>query len=377
MDGVLQTAGFPDDRKGSVAHGDHLGQTAGLALGGHQQQVGAGINGHGQGLVVSPIEGHTAGIPAQFLLKELFVIPVAAAQHHKLAVEVHNLVKYAADQIQALVADQAADDGDNGNVGIHIQVQLFLELFLVSGLPGKILGGVISVDPRILGGIVAVHIDAVEDAMELAGIELHNALHAVGIVGVAQLLGIGGAYGGNGVAGHQGALEEVHIAVHGDGTVGKPAGSQAEEVLQSFFAITALIFNIMDSENGLDSAHLAPADTLVLQINGDQSSLPVIAVDDLRHKSHGGQQGDDRAGEEAEALTVIIVAVQSVALEVVLVVHKVPDHTVTVQTEQAAVQAAPAQGHLDMADKGHLVLPLVGHTLVKGQDHSHFISRFG
>ena len=70
-------------------------------------------------------------------------------------------------------------------------------------------------------------------------------------------------------------------------------------------------------------------------------------------------------------------AVEGIPLEVVLVVHEVPHDAVPVQPEQTAVEAPPAQGHLDMADKGHLVLPLFGHTLVEGQDHRHLITRSG
>ena len=46
------------------------------------------------------------------------------------------------------------------------------------------------------------------------------------------------------------ALEQVHVAVHGDGTVGKPAGGQAEQVLQGLLAVAALVLDVVDGEDG-------------------------------------------------------------------------------------------------------------------------------
>ena len=47
-------------------------------------------------------------------------------QHHELAVEVHDLVEDLADQVQALVAHQTADDADDGNLRVRRQAHLLL-----------------------------------------------------------------------------------------------------------------------------------------------------------------------------------------------------------------------------------------------------------
>ena len=47
------------------------------------------------------------------------------------------------------------------------------------------------------------------------------------------------------------------------------------------------------------------------------------------------------------------------------IAHEVPDHAVLLQTEQAAVDPPPAQGHLDVADEFHLILPLVRYPLIR------------
>ena len=275
------------------------------------------------------------------------------------------------------MAHQTADDADDRHLGVHGQAHLLLEPGLVLGLAGHVLHAELGLDALALGGIVALHVQAVEHAVDLPGVALDDALHAVGEEGVAQLLGVGGADGGDGVAGHQRALEQIHVAVHGDGAVGKPAGSQAEEVLQGLLAVAALILDIVDGKHRLDAPDLRPAHALVLQIDGHQGGLPVVAVDDLGHELEGGQQGDDGPGEEAVALPVVVVPIESVPLEIVLVIHEVPHHAVLLQTEQAAVDPPPAEGDLDMADKLHLILPLIRYPLIEGQDHLHLVARLG
>ena len=275
------------------------------------------------------------------------------------------------------MAHQTADDADDGHLRVRRQAHLLLEPGLVLGLAGHVLHAELGLDARALGGIVALHVQAVEYAVHLTGVALDDALHAVSEEGVAQLLGIGGTDGGDGVAGHQRALEQVHVPVHGDGAVSEPAGGQTEEILQGLLAVTPLILNIVDGKHRLDSADLRPAHALVLQVDGHQCGLPVVAVDHLRHELEGGQQGDDGPGEEAVALPVVVVSIKGVPLEIVFVVHEVPDHAVLLQTEQAAVDPPPAQGHLDVADEFHLILPLVRYPLIERQDHLHLVARLG
>ena len=67
-----------------------------------------------------------------------------------------------------------------------------------------------------------------------------------------------------------------------------------------------------------------------LQVGGNQSGLPVVALDhvgDIIQNGHGIQTG---AGEVSETLTVVGIAVDGAvtAAEVVQIVHKVDLHTV-------------------------------------------------
>ena len=223
----------------------------------------------------------------------------------------------------------------------------------------------------VVGGVVALHIDAVEHAGELIAALAHDAVQPVGKVGHLQLVGIGGRHGVHRVGAQNSRLQQVHVAVHHDGAILRPAVVQAEQVAQGVLAEAALVLDIVDAEGGLDAAELLFPDAVVLQINGHQGGLPIVAVDDVGPEGQVGQHPHHSPGEKSEALTVVIVAVQVRAVEVLLVVHEVPGDAVPFQGKQSAVAAAPGQVHIVVAQEVQLVAELFLHLLVHGQDHGH------
>ena len=62
LNGICQTAAFTDDRNGTVTGCDHLGQTAGFALGGHQEHIRTCVELLGKNLVVLQLDAHLCGI---------------------------------------------------------------------------------------------------------------------------------------------------------------------------------------------------------------------------------------------------------------------------------------------------------------------------
>ena len=189
-----------------------------------------------------------------------------------------------------------------------------------------------------------------------------------------ELGGIGGADGGNGIGHQHGALHQVHIAVHLQCAVIIPPSVKAEQLVHGVLAVAALILDVVDGEHRPDAAHRLPPGTHVLEIDGHQRRLPVVAVEDVGHPVQTGQQVDDRLAEEGEALAVVELAVQRTAAEIVLVVHEVPRHAVLLQREQAAVLVAPAQVHIDIAAERHLLPPLLADLAVQRQDHRHLVA---
>ena len=370
-DGVLQPAGLPDDGHGAVAHGDHLAQAAGLTAGGHQEQVRAGVDGHGQLLVVVQPHGHAAGVLVGRPLEELLVLPVPLAQDHQLHGQLHHVVEHLAHQVQALVAHQSADDAHDGHIGLLPQARELLQLRLVRLLARHVRRRVVDGDVGVRGGVVPLHVDAVEHAGELVAAAAHDAVQSVGEVGHLQLVGVGGGHGVDGVGAQNGALEQVHVPVHQDGAVVRPAVVQAEQVPQCLLAVAALVLDVVDGQHGPDAAEPVLPHAVVLQIDGHQGGLPVVAVDDLRPELEVGQHPHHRPGEEAEPLPVVHVAVQLRPVEVLLVVQEVPGDAVLLQGEQAAVAVPPGQVHVVIALEIQPVAELLLHLLVQGQHHRH------
>ena len=280
------------------------------------------------------------------------------------------------NQVQALVGDQTADNGHDGHIGVLPQAHDLLQMGLIGVLAGQIVHGVVGGDPLVRGGVVQLHVDAVEHAGQLVLTAAHDALHPVGKVGQLQLVGVGGRDGVDGVGAQNGTLQQVHVAVHNDGAVVGPAVVQAEQVAQRLHAVAALILDVVDGQGGLDAAESVLPHTVVLQVDGHQGGLPVVAVDDLRPEFQMGQHSHDGPGEEAEALAVVHVAVQVRAVEVLLVVQEVPGHAVPLQGEQAAVAVPPGQIYVVIALKFQLAAEALPHALIQRQDHGHFRALF-
>ena len=169
--------------------------------------------------------------------------------------------------------------------------------------------------------VVGVHVDAVQDAAQLILLLPQQGVQAIAEPGVQDLLGIGGADGGDFVGGLEGALHEVGAAVvlH---DVLVPA-ADAAGVLQDLQAILALVGDVVDGKDGLDPVELVQMTVVQVQIHGDQGRLPVVAVDDVGGEIQIEQGLQHRTGEEGEPLAVVVEAVQAAALEVILVIQEV------------------------------------------------------
>ncbi len=200
-----------------------------------------------------------------------------------------------------------------------LQAELILQGFLalcLARLEG--VDVVVEGDVRVGGGVVGVHVDAVQDAAELVLLLAQQSVQTVAEPRVEDLLCVGGADGGDLVGSLDGALHEVGAAVvlH-DMLV---AAADAAGVFQNIGAVLALIGDVVDGEDGLDAVELVQMTIVQVQVHRHQSGLPVVAVDDIGGEVDVEQGLQHGAGEEGEALAVIVEAVQAAALEVILVV---------------------------------------------------------
>ena len=363
MDGIPQAAGLADDGRRAVAAGHHLCQAAGLALGRHDEHVCTGVDLLRQGGLKADVGAHAARVTGAQVREEGLVLVLTAAQNDQLDTAVHQTVGNALHQVKALHADHAADHGKDG-AAVLVQAKLVLQGLLALCLALFKVGDiVVEGDLGVGGGVVGLHINAVQDAAELILLFPQQGIQTVAEPGVQDLLCVGGADGGDLIRRLKGTLHKVGAAIVFHNvlvTVADAAG-----ILQDIGAVLALICDVVDGEDGLDPVELIQMAVVQVQVNGNQCGLPVVAVDDIGGEVDVEQGLQHSAGEEGEALAVIVEAVQAAALEVILVVQEVVGHAVDLSLEQAAVLAAPAHGHRVVGD----ILQLVAHFQVAVQRH--------
>ena len=321
--------------------------------------------------------GKAAGILALGIAECLLILPLAGAQDHHLHVQAHDVVEGVGDQGEALVAHQAGDAADEGDVGVLLKAHGPLEGGLAGGLAGDVLGGVVLGQVGAGGGVVEVHVDAVYDTAELAVLLADDPIHAPGIEGGVQLLGVSGGDGGHLAGGQDGPLHQVHVPEVGQHALVEVAAVQADDVLEDLLAVAALVFDVVDGEDGVGVRQLGHPVALLQQVDGDQGGLPVVAVDDVRRPVQLGGGGQNGTGEEGEALAVVEVAVDLGALEVVFVVHEPVGDALPLQLEQAAVGLPPGQGDVEVLEEGHLVPPELADALVEGEDDGDLVALLG
>ena len=353
VDGVPQAAGLADDGRRAVAAGHHLGQTAGLALGRHDEGVGARIDLLREGGLEADVSAYAARMTGAQVGEEALVLVLAAAEDDQLDAAVHQTVGDTLHEVEALHAHHAADHGKDG-AAVLIEAELLLQGLLAGRLAlFKVVDAVVEGDAGIGGGVVGVHIDAVEDAAQLILLLSQQSVQTVAEPRVEDFLRVGGADGGDLIGSLDGALHEVGAAiVFHDVLV---AAANAAGVFEDVGAVLALISDVVDGEDGLDAVELIQMAVVQVQVHGHQRGLPVVAVDDVRGEIDVEQRLQHSAGEEGEALAVIVEAVEAPAFEVILVIQEVVGHAVHLGFEQAAVLAAPAHRNGVIGDVFQLV----------------------
>ena len=167
VDGVAQTTGLADDGRRAVTAGDHLGQTAGLTLGRHDEGICAGIDLLRQGRLEADVSAYAARVTAAQVGEEVLVLALAAAQDDQLDAAVHEAVGHALDEIEALHADHAADHCKDG-AAVLVEAELILQSLLALCLAlSEVVDIVVEGDVGVGGRVVGLHVDTVQDAAEL------------------------------------------------------------------------------------------------------------------------------------------------------------------------------------------------------------------
>ena len=127
----------------------------------------------------------------------------------------------------------------------------------------------------------------------------------------------------------------------------------------------------MDGHHGLDGAVTVFPHAVILQVDGDQGGLPVVAMDHFGPELETVQHPHHGPGEEGEALAVVGLAVEGAPAEVLFVVQEVPGHAVLLHGEEAAVVVPPSQVYVIIALEFQLISKPVPDPLIEGEDYGH------
>ena len=192
VNGILQAAGLAHDRNRAVAQRDHLGKAARLKLGRHQEHICAGVNAVCQIAREHDGRGNLIRPAALCLDEHLLVAVVAGAEHDQADVVCQNIRQDGLDQIQTLLIDKAGDDTDHRGVFVAFQTAELQKLLLVGALAFRILRAVGLEDLGVGGGVEGIHVDAVQDAVQLVAVHTQDGIQTVAVVFGLDLVGIGG-----------------------------------------------------------------------------------------------------------------------------------------------------------------------------------------
>ena len=201
-----------------------------------------------------------------------------------------------------------------------------------------------------------------------------QAVQTLAVIGGLDLLGVGGADGGDLVRVDEAGLHAVRGAVVLELVVSEDAVAQAEHILELVDAEHALVLQVVDGVDRLDIGIARQMRVLDLQQRGDHARLPVVGVDDVREEAD--QRQGVQHGTAEEAVTLVLVAAQTVdiaAAEVILVVDEIEGDAVLLQHLNAAVLLAPAKLDLEVDQVAHCVRIFLRDRGVQRQNDAHIM----
>ena len=242
---------------------------------------------------------------------------------------------------------QARDHAEDGSVRVGAQAHLLAQGALVDPFAAHIGGGIVRAQGAVRLGVKDVGVDAVRNAPQPRVAQ--HAVQAVGIIRIAQLLGIGLGNRRDDVRKLDGALHHVDRAVERQARA--VFIRQTENIVEERRIGPALILHVVDGEDELRLR--APVMVQRAQIRRRHGRLPVVAVQDIGLEVKEVQRGHHGLREIGEALTVVEIAVDGAArAEIVVVVDEVDLQLLAagLQAQNADIALTPGQLHGERAD---------------------------
>ena len=305
-------------------------------------------------------------------MQEPFVLFLARTDHQQLHAPLHQAFADVAEQVDALVAGKARDHDRQRAVGILVQTDGPLERQLVgrlAGLPG--LGRVFLRQSRALVRPEQLHIDAVGNAGEGVSARGQHTGKTVRIIRIPQLLAVCFRDGIDAICRNDGSLHEVRAVVKAQKLVA--AGWKAQHIIVEVQAAFALILDVVDGKDALRVRERRVV--LRPEQQRDQRRLPVVAVDHIRLQADEAHRRQNGLAEKREALSVVRLAVDPRAAEIVLIVDKINFQLLFpgLEPENADIFAPPRQRHIEIPQKFLLEAVVVFDRAVKRQKYAHLV----
>ena len=258
------------------------------------------------------------------------------------------------EEVEALVLGEARDHAQQGGIGLDREADGLLKGGLVGGAAVDAFQGVVAGEMWVGGGVGGVDVDAIEDAVEVGFAVAQEGIEVVAEGGGEDFAGVAGADGADLVGEEDAARDEdqdvaeVGAGWVGDQSVGGEAGSFENGRVE-----VALVFEVVDGEDAGGFGEFGRVTVGGAQPVGDESGVPVVAVDDVGAPiQHAG--GLERgAGEEGEAVAVVRVAIDGRAgADVVLVVNEQDFEAIDLDGVQAHGFFASVEGQVEAGDAG-------------------------
>ena len=130
----------------------------------------------------------------------------------------------------------------------------------------------------------------------------------------------------------------------------------------------------MDGHDGLYAAIKLVLLKSILEINRQQTRLPVVAVDDVRSETKHRQTRQSRLIKKGKLLDILIyLSIRKHTAEVELIVKKIENNAIHLELEYAHILLSPGKIHIKMVDILHLLLVLLTDGSILRNDHTYII----
>ena len=343
-DGILQTAGFPNNRNRTVTHGDHLAQAAGFVPGGHNEHIGACIYPACQTFIKQNIYRNAARMsPGQFP-QRIGIFFIACSYHNKLHLFFHQFIHDMGNQVQAFGLHQTGDHGQYRNFPVYVQAQLPLQRFLGQRFFQNDIGYIkANRQVGIRCRIVFFIIQPVQDTADLSGTQGNIILQSFPEIGIGNFFRISWAYCCNVVRIAHTGFHKVHVTGIFNVPVIKKAHRHTQHIFHDVFSKYALIFQVMDGVNIFQILIERILHKIFFQVRPKKAGVPVVAVDHVRHEIDMGKHGQYGFCKISKPLCVIVEPIQLFPLKIIFIVNKIYCKTIVHKLLHAHVLVTPGQ----------------------------------